>query len=350
MAFGERDWNGIRIDDGLKDQWLERLFSIPGIAVYLVGERHGEGAFAFTTYPWPLMSEGADLYRDASDAFHGFADVERVDRPVHPLFLVHWIEASDSSWKEAIKRLEKFASGRPVITPTAEDFERDLLLGASEVFAFRQNSVPKDRYVSNLMHSVTPDSENEAVRFLEALADLNAKSVYSVYLSHIAYWGQKDSPLRRWTFGREAALRGLGLWHINTPPPAVEYNTPTWWSVAPGRFVVCVLKWPEGYGPLASVTIEQYDTATYAKISLNEEGENPFFGCRSVPSSKNSFVYRELVGILENPENLQGGKITCDSMDGGDVTEYVAGLFRPRYRQMIAEEIQHVLATCFAKR
>lgn len=342
-----REWRGIEVDERLADSWAERLYSIPGIAVY------SSSLFpSFTFYPWPHRSERQSIARELESAFGDIAVVHSADRGLFPMFSLSPTEEymPGGWWEQVIERLEQFASRRPIPTPTIEDFEREILLGASEVFAFKQKVWPHERYDRNPRTIATPASEEEARQFLEALADLNQTSVYDLYLDDLQRFGGLDVPLSRWQFGHDSALRGLGLWHKGGRIPSVDYQVPVWWSVASGSFDVCVLTQPMGpRHQLYSILIGHPESGISTKFTLDPIPNQlrefvDFRGC-----SKESYFREELDAFGKYVHAPGGGNLVCEGMPGDQIPDYIANLFPRWERERVVAAVERVLAGCFAK-
>jgi hypothetical protein len=340
------NWRGIPHPTTLEDAWLDRLFNIPGIAIYQIED----AGFSFTLYPWPSMSELNSITSELEETYvdhesgDKMASVSSGSRIAFPWFSVWSYERYPGWWEEVIKRLEDFASKRDLIPPTIQDFEKDILLGASESFSFKQKSMPYERYAGPYVAGSTPSSNEAATRFFEELAELNQASVYDLYLAELDALGGIDAPLRRWYFGHEAALRGHGLWHYNMPPPHAIYKVPVWWSVAPGRFEVCVHKLPKVQdGFIGEVLMRHNETAISSKLELKEDENGKFFGCKRMSISDDSY------DKLQKLAAKQGGTLRCETMEGDEVAEFVAGSFPRHQRDRVLDEITHVLATCYAR-
>lgn len=343
-----RMWRGIQVDEGLSDQLLERLYSIPGIAVYSGAMFPG---FTFTIYPWPDRSEIQSLTSELKDAFSDVAIVHSADRRAFPIFsLTPTVELMPAGWwKVVIERLERFASQRPVATPTIEDFEKDILLGASEVFAFKQKSWPHERYVRFPRTVATPSSEEEARHFLETLADLNKASVYDLYLDDLERFRGMDIPLNRWQFGHDAALRGLGLWHGPITPLSIGYQIPVWWSVASGSFDVCVLRQPINRElVMYSILLDHPESGVSTKFELDPRPHSEDFlvhrGCLT-----GSYFSDELAAWRNYLRGSPSYKLDCKGMPGREIPGYIASFFQSWDRKKVVAAVERVLARCFSK-
>lgn len=341
-----RDWHGITVADGVSDDLLLRIYSIPGISI----SQELPDSLTFSFYPQtensPTQGEFRDALSDVAlvDSKHTILGTSFSIEPLletrqegeRPWDFLPW-------WDIVLQRLRDLVSRHNIPAPTILDFEKDILRGSAFILmSTRTQAIDQDDYDNSTLPYYYPEAE----RLLTALSHLNQKSVYDLYLDWLVSFDGINIQYFRYSFGEHVASAALGK-KLLVNRPLFGIQIPTWWSIAPGTFNVCVSKSPQDeFGPvLCTLVIEHDESAISASVTIYAKADrNTHYKCLKMTSSKDSAMRR-----LINEAKNAGERLFCERLQGQDVADFVVGLCRKQYASAVRSQMEDVMANCFRR-
>lgn len=354
MIEGMRDWRGLEVDSGLKDEWLERMNSIPGVAIRHTCEGHVGDDRLGARYPnirFQTEWEGDDQSLIAQ-AFHEFSNVsvdgnffevssrtERADMSEEDL---------DAWWDRVLSTLERFsaghfASGSGSREKTIEDLEREIVAGGASVFSWKART-PTQKRGENVYYYLDfpPEVWDETTRFFRELERLNGARLYDVFMAMAARQGIMDlSNTRKW-FGSAAAEYGIAHFTLVNKKYIEGIVIPDWVAFLDGPYAACVF-WHSDRSDVAVVLVANQAAGLWMGMQMLREDRGILSITGQEPCKRGTLE----TALEKTPIPDQVDRRCQDSMTVESLLDFLTETISFSDKELLRRRLKEALAECF---
>lgn len=351
-----RNWRGLMVDSGLKDEWLERMNAIPGIAIRHSCEGHVGDDRVGGRYPnlrFQVQWED-DNQEQMARALAEFNHVQvdgnyfQVDSRTERAAMSD--ADVDAWWDRVLSILEQysrehFARGTPGPGTTVEDLEREIIEGGASVFTWKARTSPLKRSENIWYYNdFTPESWNETVSFFRELERLNGMRLNDVFLQMAARQGIMDLPNTRKWFGSAAAEYGIAHFTPVNQQYIKDVVIPDWVDFLEGPYSACVFwsKNPAMNDRFVALVANQAE-AIHIGINVFAEDQKIFAITGRRGCQKGTLE----TALKEAPAPEYVDQVCRDSMTIESLLDFLVETIRLPNKELLHRRLKETLADCF---
>lgn len=251
-----RKWRNRNVPAEIGDDFLNRLFSVPGISVSALSY----GGIDFDVEEWEGATPGSSESSKEHVAYHlrqALEDISWVHAQLEPDGALRFsINKESEPWdkpvartdtaelrawrQEVVERLEKFAESLNLEPQAIESLEEDILGGAASVLTWRERTPHNRRDDPIFFYEPSPSALEEAGHLLRELEAIHGTRLYYIYLDSIRNRGfPNDSNQRKW-FGTGIAMKAIGRRDERLQEHIEGTAVPKWFRLMDGPYYACV--------------------------------------------------------------------------------------------------------------